>query len=33
MNENGQFSGISIFLWDNIAEQLSLDYRIEQYGL
>ena len=33
MNDNGQFSGISTFLWDNIAEQLDLDYSIEQYEL
>ena len=33
MNDTGQFSGISIFLWDNIAEQLGLDYSIEQYRL
>jgi polar amino acid transport system substrate-binding protein len=33
MNDNGQPSGISIFLWDNIAEQLGLQYNIEQYGL
>jgi polar amino acid transport system substrate-binding protein len=33
MNDTGQFSGISIFLWDKIAEQLGVDYSIEQYGL
>ena len=33
MNENGKFSGISIFLWDKIAEQLDLEYSIELYGL
>ena len=33
INDNDQFSGISIFLWDKIAEQLGLDYSIEQYGL
>ena len=33
MNDTGQFSGISIFLWDNIAQQLDLDYSIEQYRL
>lgn len=30
---NDTFSGLSIFLWDNIAQQLGLDYRIEQYEL
>ena len=33
MNDTDQFSGISIFLWGKIAEQLGLDYSIEQYGL
>ena len=33
MNDAGQFSGISIFLWDNIAEELGLDYSIEEYNL
>jgi ABC-type amino acid transport substrate-binding protein len=33
MNDNGQFSGISIFLWEKIAEQLGLDCSIEQYRL
>ena len=33
MNDTGQFSGISIFLWDKIAEQLDLEYTIEQYTL
>jgi polar amino acid transport system substrate-binding protein len=33
MNDAGQFSGISIYLWDNIAEKLGLEYSIEQYGL
>lgn len=33
MNDAGQFSGISIFLWDKIAEQLDLEYSIELYGL
>ena len=33
MNDTGQFSGISIFLWDKIAEQLGLEYSIEQYRL
>ena len=25
MNNTGQFSGVNIFLWDNIAEHLVLD--------
>jgi polar amino acid transport system substrate-binding protein len=33
MNDTGKFSGISIFLWDKIAEQLNLEYAIEQYTL
>jgi polar amino acid transport system substrate-binding protein len=33
MNDGGQFSGISIYLWDNIAERLGIEYNIEQYGL
>ena len=33
ISDNGKFSGISVFLWDKIAEQLGLDYSIEQYGL
>jgi polar amino acid transport system substrate-binding protein len=33
INDNDQFSGISIYLWDKIAEQLGLDYSIEQYKL
>ena len=33
INDTGQFSGISIFLWDKIAEQLDLEYSIELYGL
>jgi polar amino acid transport system substrate-binding protein len=33
MNNTGQFSGISIFLLDKIAEQLDLEYTIEQYEL
>jgi polar amino acid transport system substrate-binding protein len=32
-NDAGQFSGISIFLWDKIAERLDLEYRIELYEL
>ena len=33
MSDAGRFSGISIFLWNKIAEQLGLDYSFEQYGL
>ena len=33
MNEAGNFSGLSIFLWDNIALELGLEYSIEEYGL
>jgi polar amino acid transport system substrate-binding protein len=33
MNDAGEFSGLSIFLWDNIAVELGLEYRIEEYGL
>ena len=33
MNDAGQFSGISLFLWVKIAEQLDLEYSIEQYRL
>jgi len=33
MNDTGKFSGISIFLWEKIAEQLFLEYSIELYGL
>jgi len=33
MNDAGEFSGLSIFLWDNIASELGLEYRIEEYGL
>jgi polar amino acid transport system substrate-binding protein len=33
MNNAGRFSGISIFLWDNIAEKLGLEYSIEEYNL
>jgi polar amino acid transport system substrate-binding protein len=33
MDDTGQFSGISIFLWDKIAEQLDVEYTIEQYKL
>jgi polar amino acid transport system substrate-binding protein len=33
MNDNGQFSGLSIFLWDKITEQLDLEYSIKIYGL
>jgi polar amino acid transport system substrate-binding protein len=33
MNDAGEFSGLSIFLWDNIASELGLEYSIEEYGL
>ena len=33
MNDAGQFSGISIYLWDNIAEKLGREYSIEEYNL
>ena len=33
MNDAGEFSGLSIFLWDNIAIELGLEYSIEEYGL
>jgi len=33
LNEAGDFSGLSIFLWDNIALELGLEYSIEEYGL
>ena len=33
MNDADEFSGLSIFLWDKIAEQLNLEYAIEQYTL
>ena len=33
MNNAGEFSGLSIFLWDNIAVELGLEYSIEEYGL
>jgi polar amino acid transport system substrate-binding protein len=33
INDAGQYSGLSIFLLDNIAEKLGLEYRIEEYGL
>ena len=33
MNDAGRFSGIGIFLWDKIAEQLGREYSIEEYGL
>ena len=33
MNDASEFSGLSIFLWDNIAIELGLEYSIEEYGL
>ena len=33
MNDAGQFSGISIYLWDKIVEQLGVEYSIGEYGL
>jgi polar amino acid transport system substrate-binding protein len=33
MNDTGQYSGISIYLWDKIAEKKSLKYSIEEYDL
>jgi polar amino acid transport system substrate-binding protein len=33
MNDAGEFSGLSISLWHNIAEQLGFEYSIEEYGL
>jgi len=33
MNDASEFSGLSIFLWDNIAVELGLEYSIEEYGL
>ena len=31
--EGGEFSGLSIFLWEQIAQQLSIDYSIAPYNL
>jgi ABC-type amino acid transport substrate-binding protein len=31
MNDAGQYSGLSIFLWHHIAEELGFEYSIEQY--
>ena len=33
MNDASEYSGLSIFLWDNIAVELGLEYSIEEYGL
>jgi polar amino acid transport system substrate-binding protein len=33
INDSGQYSGLSIFLFDNIAEKLGFEYRVEEYGL
>lgn len=32
MNHGGEYSGISIFLWDRIAEELELEYSITEYS-
>ena len=33
MKESGQYTGISIYLWDKIAESKGLEYTVEEYGL
>jgi polar amino acid transport system substrate-binding protein len=33
INDAGEFSGLSIFLWDNIASELGLEYSIKEYSL
>ena len=33
MKDTGQYSGISIYLWNKIAENKGLEYSIEEYGL
>jgi polar amino acid transport system substrate-binding protein len=33
MKDSGQYSGISIFLWEKIAEKYGLAFGIEEYGL
>jgi polar amino acid transport system substrate-binding protein len=33
MNDASEFSGLSIFLWDNIALEIGREYSIEEYGL
>ena len=33
MHESGEFTGLSIFLLDKIAEELGLEYSIEEYVL
>jgi polar amino acid transport system substrate-binding protein len=33
MKDAGSFSGLSIFLWDNIALEFGLDYSIKEFGL
>lgn len=31
MNDAGHYSGLGIFLWHHIAEELGFEYSIEQY--
>lgn len=33
MEEAGEFSGLSIFLWEQLSERLGVDYKIEKYSL
>jgi len=33
MEEAGKFSGLSIYLWNQIAQKLNIEYRIEGLGL
>jgi hypothetical protein len=33
MKDTGQYSGLSIYLWDKIAENKGIEYTIEEYGL
>jgi polar amino acid transport system substrate-binding protein len=33
IKDTGQYSGISIYLWDKIAESKGLEYTVEEYGL
>lgn len=33
MKTANQYTGLSIFLWDNIAEELEIKYRIDEYNL
>lgn len=32
-NENGTFSGVSVDLWENMAGQMNVSYRMEKYNL